>query len=126
MVGSESSNWFEDLEPDDSEPGSTKRHDEIASVIHILDSVEMVSLKPAEIKDIGSLYLPEGDITRILWQLEEVGVAEEENGHWSLSSDDAVLAEMNGSMLGKIAVGEANWAEYDDPNLENLPGIGES
>lgn len=57
--------------------------------------------------------------------LERNDMATVEDGYWSLTQDDAVLANSNAEVLSSLVINSSAWGEYDDDSLHELPGIGE-
>lgn len=97
----------------------------IYRIIQLLNDVEMVGLMPTEVQQELEIPVNRPYVRDILDNLVETGIADETNGFYSLTEDDARLADLNAQHLGRGSVELADWSDYDDPELEELPGIGE-
>lgn len=79
---------------------------------------------PEIIEDIGDpIY--ENWVEHALDDLEQNDMATVEDGYWSLTQDDVVLANSNATMISSFSINTSEWGEYDDDSLHELPGIGE-
>ena len=97
----------------------------IHQTISILAEHRPFGLTVSEIEDDIDASGVEDFVRTILDSLERNHIATVEDGYWSITEDDAVLANSNAEMLSSLIINASEWGEYEDEELDQLPGIGE-